>query len=190
MGWDAERDEAVVELIPQFILADSAFANTPYVVTTFDMNQVRSDPAVGRLNHRLSTLRYHVECAFGILKGRFRILQRPLDLAISDVKRAHVLFESLFALHNYALAHEDKIDEQEEHEMIAAFREAQHGHKEDEPQSDTAVEEQRVDERGGRGGALGVFSMRRDNAELSIDKTRDKLLRWVRVISIQRNDSH
>lgn len=140
----------MVELIPQFILADSGFANTHYVVTTFDMNEVRSDPAVRYLNHCLSVLRYHVECAFGILKGRFRILQRPLDLAIHDVRHASVLSESLFALHNFAFAHEDNVDEQEERAMIAAFREAQHGREENEPQSRTAVEGQRVDERRGR----------------------------------------
>lgn len=89
------------------------------------------------------------------------------------MERAIVLFGSLFTSHNFALAHEDNVDEQEEHAVLS---EAQHDREEDEPQSDTAVEEQRVDGRRGRKES-SVFL--RDDAKLPIDKTRDKLLRWM-----------
>jgi len=122
-GWDAEQNEAIVEQIPQFILADSGFANTDRVVTTFDMHQIQSDPIVRKLNHRLSAMRYNVECAFGLLNGRFKILRRPLDCAVKDVRHATTLFTSLFALHNFAIAHGDVIDEQEQETMTADYRE-------------------------------------------------------------------
>jgi len=122
-GWDAERDEAIVEQIPPFILADSGFANTDRVVTTFDMRQIQSSPIVRKLNHRLSAMRYNVECAFGLLNGRFKILRRPLDCAVSDVRRAAAVFASLFVLHNFAIAHGDVIDEQDQETMTADYRE-------------------------------------------------------------------
>jgi DDE superfamily endonuclease len=158
-GWNADRDEPVVESIPQFILADSGFANTRHVVTTFEIRQVRSDPVVRNLNRRLSALRYHVECAFGLLKGRFRVLQRPSDLAVHDVRRAIVLFSSLFALHNFALAHGDNVDEQDQHAMAAAFRESQRGREDEEEEPGTTVQGQRADERRGRKESL-VFQAR------------------------------
>jgi hypothetical protein len=46
-----------------------------------------------------------------------------LDCAANDVGRAAAVFASLFALHNFAIAHGDVIDEQEQEVMTANYRE-------------------------------------------------------------------
>ena len=57
-----------------------------------------------------------------------------------------MLFSSLFALHNFALAHNDNVDERDQEAMIAAFRETQRGHEEEELQLGNVAQGQLADE--------------------------------------------
>ncbi len=99
-----ERDdgEVIYEDIPAFILADSAYPNSKHLVTTFKVTET-SDEIINALNKKLGGARYHVENAFGILKGRFRIFQRPLECACEDIRFAIVLISAIFVLHNFLI---------------------------------------------------------------------------------------
>jgi len=58
---------------------------------------------VRALNRKLGAARYHVENAFGILKARFQIFQRPLECALEDIWFAVAIIFSTLMLHNFLI---------------------------------------------------------------------------------------
>lgn len=94
------------EYVPAFILADSAYPPTSRVVPTFKNNEC-STPDIRDLNTRLAAIRYSVENAFGICKGRFRLLNRPLECAKEDVVRAVYLITAILVVHNFLIDEND-----------------------------------------------------------------------------------
>jgi len=101
--------EQVLEDIPPLILADSAYSNTKHMVTTFKTTECARDPVICALNKKLGGARYHVENAFGILKKRFQIFQRPLDCATEDIRLAIILTCSVLTLHNFLIDVKDAV---------------------------------------------------------------------------------
>jgi hypothetical protein len=102
--------EMQYEHVPAFILLDSAYPSTSRTVPTFRPTECRNSPSTKRLNQKLSSIRYCIEQAFGICKGRFRLFGRPLECAKDDVTRATKLIMAIFTLHNF-LIDEDDLEE-------------------------------------------------------------------------------
>lgn len=96
----------IYEEIPAFILADSAYPNSKHLVTTFKVTET-ADPIINTLNKKLGGAWYHIENAFGILKGRFRIFQSPLECAGEDIRFAITLISAIFVLHNFLIDIQD-----------------------------------------------------------------------------------
>jgi hypothetical protein len=104
-GADLEED------IPPFILGDSAYRNTCHFVTTYKVTECDADPAIRRLNFHLSKARYVVEHAFGILKGRFQIFEKPLRCAAEDLPFSVHLIVSIMVMHNFLIDTRDPFRE-------------------------------------------------------------------------------
>jgi DDE superfamily endonuclease len=92
-----------VEHVPAFILGDSAYPNRTHVVTTSRNTDCNRSLDIKTLNAKLAKVRYSVEGAFGILKGRFRLLNRPLESAKEDIKRTAYLITAIFVVHNFLI---------------------------------------------------------------------------------------
>jgi len=90
-----------------FILADSAYPSTSRIVLTFKNHQC-STPDIRKLNAKLAGIRYSVENAFGICKGRFRLLNRPLECAKDDVVKVSYLITAIFVVHNFLIDADDE----------------------------------------------------------------------------------
>lgn len=99
-----------VETIPPLILGDSAYTNTKQMVTTFGVTECSRCPITKQLNKKLSSVRYSVENAFGICKGRFRVLNRALECAGEDVERAIILIVAIFTVHNFLIDEKDQTE--------------------------------------------------------------------------------
>ena len=84
--------------LPYFLLGDSAYANTHSVVTTFEVADVERDKGIKEHNRKLSGMRYKVECAFGQLKGRWRILLTAME---QDTHAVPAIFVSLCLLQKF-----------------------------------------------------------------------------------------
>lgn len=108
-----QQEDGVIiyEDIPAFILADSAYTNSKHLVTTFKVTECSTDLVIAALNKKLGGARYHVENAFGILKARFRIFQRPLECAAEHIRFAITLISAIFVLHNFLIDVGDDLKE-------------------------------------------------------------------------------
>ena len=124
-GDGAEHDSRILTYIEQknmwplkenqTILLDAAYCNssqklTPYRGVRYHLKEWRH--ASNRPNNsselynlRHSTLRSRaIECAFGVLKEKFRILQQPLEF--KNTKAQMLVIYDIFCLHNIILIHE------------------------------------------------------------------------------------
>jgi DDE superfamily endonuclease len=95
------------ENVPAFILGDSAYPNRTRIVTTFKNTDCNRHPHIKKLNTKLAAIRYCVENAFGILKARFRLLNRPLECAKFNVVPAAYLITAAFVIHNFLVDEDD-----------------------------------------------------------------------------------
>jgi hypothetical protein len=99
--------ETQYENVPAFILADSAYPSTSRIVPTFKNNECNRNRDIKKLNAKLASIRYYVENAFCLCKGRFRLLNRALECAREDVIRASFLITAIFVLHNFLIDESD-----------------------------------------------------------------------------------
>jgi len=138
--------EYVYEDIPPFILADSAYMNAKHLVTTFKTTEITADPVVCALNKKLGGARYHIENAFGILKARFQIFQRPLECSLEDVRLAIVLTCSTFVIHNFLIDVGDAVDMSEDLQVVMRIMDEMGLDQEGENLNDELVDEDETDE--------------------------------------------
>jgi len=82
------------------IFGDNAYVNNKYMVTPYKNVAIGTDE--DNYNFYVSQLRINIECAFGMLVHRWRILRRPLD-ANMGIKKITALTHCLCKLHNYCI---------------------------------------------------------------------------------------
>lgn len=109
------------------------------MVTTFKTTECTEDHVIRTLNYKLSSARYHVENAFGILKARFQIFQRPLECAVEDIRFAIILTSAIFVLHNFLIDVKDETREEVLNVRLQVMRARQE--EEEEIEDDEIVEE-------------------------------------------------
>ena len=85
--------------VPFMILADSAFPHLPWIQKPYT-NAVLSEKRY--FNYRLSRARMVVECAYGMLKSRWRVLHRKCD---SNNETMKVKTLACIVLHNICIDH-------------------------------------------------------------------------------------
>ncbi|KAG3187061.1 hypothetical protein C6341_g3543 [Phytophthora cactorum] len=112
------------EHVPFHLLVDSAYANSRFVVTIYEIAEAQQDIVVARLNQKLAGMRYTVECAFGILKGRWRLLQRPIEMARTNLKAVPTLVCSLCILYNFLIEYGDQVWDVEDERKRKAYYDA------------------------------------------------------------------
>lgn len=95
-----------VEIGP-YLVGDSAYTLSPWLIKPYP--EGTRDPDEILFNKNLSSARVQVECAFGILKGRWRILQKRLDSRIDFVIKCTV---ACAVLHNICIQNGDDWDDE------------------------------------------------------------------------------
>lgn len=92
--------------IKPLLLGDSAYPLSSWLLKPF--HEGMNDPEEITFNKELSRARVSVECAFGILKGRWRILQKQL---YSDIAFTNQISVACCVLHNFCIEAGDLWDE-------------------------------------------------------------------------------
>ncbi|KAG8239271.1 hypothetical protein J437_LFUL019151 [Ladona fulva] len=82
--------------VPYVFVADEAFALSKNVMRPFPSKGQTTERRI--FNYRLTRARRFVECAFGIMSNKWRILHRPLDVKI---ELASAVVKTCCILHNF-----------------------------------------------------------------------------------------
>lgn len=88
--------------LPYILVADEAFALTPYMMRPFPRSK-HLDIRKKIFNYRLSRARLVVENAFGLLAARWRIYRKPINTSLSTAVK---IVQATTALHNYIIQYE------------------------------------------------------------------------------------
>lgn len=98
---DEKIDGTDIEL-PYYFLADGSFSLSRRIITPFA--RVPQIPLSERkFNKRLSSARQLIECSFGILANKWKILQKPMNFKL---KTTETIVMALIYLHNFILTNE------------------------------------------------------------------------------------
>nr|CAI5820534.1 unnamed protein product [Callosobruchus analis] len=82
--------------LPFAFVGDEAFGLSPHLLRPYSGKQLASHKGV--FNYRLSRARRYIECTFGIMSNKWRILHRPMDV---DINFAVDIIKCLCILHNF-----------------------------------------------------------------------------------------
>lgn len=81
---------------PYVFVGDEAFALSQHVLRPYGGKSLTQEKKI--FNYRLSRARRYIECSFGILAGKWRILQKPLNV---DFDFAEAIVKATCVLHNF-----------------------------------------------------------------------------------------
>ncbi|KAK7490591.1 hypothetical protein BaRGS_00018194 [Batillaria attramentaria] len=86
--------------LPLFLVGDSAYPPRPYLMTRINTN-LTHDRKI--FNYRHSRARCCIECAFGVLAGKWRVLKTTICVKVTTAEK---IVLAAVALHNAVINHE------------------------------------------------------------------------------------
>lgn len=86
---------------PYYFVADEAFPLSDRVMKPYPRRQLTNDKRI--FNYRLSRGRRSIECAFGLLTSKFRVLETPICCNIDKIDS---IIQAICVLHNFIRVHD------------------------------------------------------------------------------------
>ncbi|XP_063230841.1 uncharacterized protein LOC134535573 [Bacillus rossius redtenbacheri] len=92
----AQISRTVNEIVPFLFIGDEAFGLSENMLRPYGGRNLSQKKKI--FNYRLSRSRRYIECSFGILANKWRILHRPIDV---DIELAEDIVKACCILHNF-----------------------------------------------------------------------------------------
>ena len=93
--------------VPFVFLGDEAFPLTEYLMRPYPLSQLQEGDENDVFNYRLSRARMVVECSFGIMVAKFRLLGKAIE---TKVENAVYIVKAITLLHNIIIDLEGAIN--------------------------------------------------------------------------------
>lgn len=93
--------------VPFVFLGDEAFPLTEYLMRPFPRTQIQEEGENDIFNYRLCRARMVIECAFGIMVAKFRVLGKSIE---TNVENAVCIVKAITLLHNIIIDQEGNIN--------------------------------------------------------------------------------
>lgn len=95
-------------VLPYFMVGDAGFPLRPYLTIPYS-RLARYTPMQRVFNFRLSGARRIVECAFGLMAGKWQALKKPLGWGVQNCEQ---IILAIICLHNYLIEAEQPLEPQ------------------------------------------------------------------------------
>ena len=93
------------DMISPYLVGDSAYPLTESLVKP--LSDSATDPAENKCNKELSRARVGIECAFGVLKSRFRIVMKGCEDQLTTFNQTIL---ACCVLHNMCVQNDDRFE--------------------------------------------------------------------------------
>lgn len=95
--------------VPHFFIGDGIFGLKKYLLVPYSRS-INMPYYEKVFNYRLSRARRQIECAFGTMVSKWKILEQPLDFKLET---SELIIMSLICIHNFVITMELKLPRQE-----------------------------------------------------------------------------
>lgn len=109
-------------VMPYFFLGDSGFPLERYLITPVARLNRPVTPEERNFNYRQSRARRIIECAFGLLKNKCHVYEKPIGLGVTKVEK---IILATVCLHNFLITSELMLDEQHRRYTVNAELQAE-----------------------------------------------------------------
>ena len=91
----------------EYIICDEGFTLMPHLVIPFGRRKHLDEDLI-RCNYWISRIRMNIECSFGILRSRFRLLTKPSQMSFRNLSK---VLHFTMGVHNICMEENDSIQD-------------------------------------------------------------------------------
>lgn len=106
------------DIFPYYFVADEAFPLTDHIMRPYPRRQLTNERRI--YNYRISRGRKSVECAFGMMVSKFRLLETPIHCGVNNID---CIVQAVCVLHNFIGIHDGSFTQSDKPQIQSCYQE-------------------------------------------------------------------